>query len=110
MDYAVAGMLATVPATIGLGSAAVRSYAGVAANILSVNSLTDTPVGIRNVMSMKTHRKMDIATLSTLAMMTFAKPFRKDKRAMCFHLGLLALVGTQFMLTDFETRNMTSAG
>lgn len=109
MDYAVVGMLSTLPAAIGLDKSAVKSYAGVAANILTVNSLSDTPVGIKNVMSMKTHRKMDIATLSTLAMMTFAKPFRKDKKALCFHLGFLALVTTQFILTDFEGKNVTPA-
>ncbi len=106
LDYGVAGMLATLPAAFKLEKSAIKAYAGVATNILTVNSLTDTPFGLSNVMSMKTHQKMDVATLSSLAMMSFAKPFRKDKKALCFHLALLAMVATQYVLTDFDAKQI----
>lgn len=102
IDYAMGGALAILPSAMGLNSAAVKTYGGLAANFLIVDALTDTPVGIKKVMSCGAHKKADLATLGTLAMMTFAKPFREDRKALAFHLGLLALTATQYILTDYD--------
>ena len=102
IDYAMGGALAVLPATLGLNSAAVKTYGGLAANFLIVDALTDTPVGIKKVMSCGAHKKADLATLGTLALMAFAKPFREDRKALAFHIGLIALTGAQYMLTDYD--------
>ena len=104
LDYAVVGMLAVLPASLGLKKGAVGSYAAVATNYLAVNSLTDTPVGIKKVLTFKAHQKADIATLGMLAIMTMAPAIRKDKKALYFHVGFMAMVATQYLLTDFEAK------
>ena len=102
IDYAMGGALAVLPSAMGLNPAAVKTYGGLAANFLIVDALTDTPVGVKKVMSCGTHKKADLATLGTLAMMAFAKPFREDRKALAFHLGLLAVTGAQYLLTDYD--------
>ncbi len=102
IDYVMGGALAVLPKAIGLNSDAVKAYGGLAANFLVVDALTDTPVGLKKVMSCGTHKKADLATLGTLALMSLAKPFRQDRRALAFHIGLLALTSAQYMLTDYD--------
>ena len=109
IDYAMGSALAVLPKVIGLNPAAVNTYMGVAGNILAVNAMTDTPAGVSRVMSVDAHRKADMATLGGLAMLTFAKPFRHDKKALGFHLGFLTLALAEFLLTDFNSTNLTSA-
>ncbi|HEX9981055.1 MAG TPA: hypothetical protein VGB50_10885 [Flavobacterium sp.] len=111
IDYAMGSALAVLPAALGLGPTAVKSYMGIAGNILAMNAMTDSPVGMKKVMSVKAHRNADIATLGGLALMTMAKPFRKDRKALYFHLGFLSLALAEFLLTDFNSpeENLVSA-
>ena len=102
IDYAFAGLLCGMPAAIGLNGFCRKTYCAVGSNFLGVNSLTDTPVGIKPVFSMKSHQKLDAVTLAGLAALTLAKPIRNDKKALSFHLGFLGIAVAHYLLTDYD--------
>lgn len=67
------------------------------------NALTDTPAGVKPLMSFKTHKKMDIGLMAVSSLLTFTKSIRKDKVALAFHLSVIGLTLASFLLTDFNT-------
>jgi hypothetical protein len=102
LDYALAGVQMIVPAALGFNRKVVRTYLDLGAGFLGVNALTDTPVGIKRVISMKDHQRADAAFLTTLTLLTFTKTMEKDKRALAFHFGVLALSLAHYALTDYD--------
>ncbi len=101
-DYGFAAIQLLVPALIGCNKNAVRLHALLGANVLAYNALSDTPVGLKPLIPYKIHEKVDIATVAGLALLTFAKPIRQDKRALPFHIGLVALAAVNVLLTDWD--------
>jgi hypothetical protein len=73
LDYALAGVQMIVPAALGFNRKVVRTYLDLGAGFLGVNALTNTPVGIKRVISMKDHQRADAAFLTTLTLLTFTK-------------------------------------
>jgi hypothetical protein len=64
--------------------------------------LTYTPVAIKPLLSFKGHQKADAGFLSGLALLTCFRFNQKDKRALMFHLGFLAVAVTHYVLTDYK--------
>jgi hypothetical protein len=102
LDYALAGIQMLAPGTLGFHKKFVRTYLDIGSGILAVNALTNTPVGLKRVISMKDHQKADAAFLTTMTLLTFTKLIEKDKKAMAFHFGLLALSVANYVLTDYD--------
>lgn len=102
MDYIFAGVQLFLPAALGLNKKAVATYLQNGAAFLTVNALTDTPVGIKKVISLKTHQKIDAAALGTIALLTTSKMIRKDKKALLFHLLYFTAATTNYLLTDYN--------
>jgi hypothetical protein len=102
IDYALAGIQMFVPSILGFNKKIVRSYLDLGSGFLGVNALTDTPVGIRRRISMKDHQRADAVFLGTLTLLTFTKAMEKDKRALAFHLAVLAASFGHYMLTDYD--------
>jgi hypothetical protein len=103
MDYLFSGVQLLVPSLLKLNKKAVKTYAAMGTGFLATNALTDTPVGIKPVISLQTHRQIDAVALASLAMLSVAKPIRKDKKALTFHLFYLAAAITNYVLTDYNT-------
>jgi hypothetical protein len=107
LDYGFAAINLVGPALLNLPTQTKNIYAGLAGTLASVNAVTDTPVGVKPVLSFKNHQKADLSLLGGLALLSFAKPIRQHKPSLYFHLGVFAAVLTQFVLTDFnETSRM----
>ena len=103
MDYALSAVLMSVPAMIGLNSNAKNVYRMVGGKMLTLNSLTDAPGSVKKMIPMRTHKKADAMLLAATAAMTFLPSIRKDKKALSFHLGFLAMAAAHYMLTDYQT-------
>lgn len=101
-DYLFAGIQLFLPSALNLNKKVVKSYQKKGLGFLAVNALTDTPVGVKKVISLKTHQKIDAVALGGLALMTASKMIRKDKKARLFHLLYFAAATTNFLLTDYD--------
>lgn len=102
LDYGFAAINLVGPALLNLPKQTKNIYAGLAGTLASVNAVTDTPVGVKPVMSFKNHQKADLSLLGGLALLSFAKPIREHKPSLYFHLGMFAAALTQYLLTDFN--------
>lgn len=104
MDYVLSGIQIAAPSVLAMNSKAGGTYRALGAGYLALNALSDTPVGIRRSISMKSHKKSDMALLAGLSLLTLSNFIRKDKKALRFHLALLAVGLAQFILTDYSSR------
>jgi len=102
MDYALASVLLLGPPALGLNNKATNVYRGLAANLFTYNALTDYPAGLKPVISLRTHKKVDIANLVTFAAAFFLKGIRQDKKALAFHAGVTAVAVSNVLLTDWD--------
>lgn len=104
IDYVFSGVLLYGPYAVGLNDAATKTYNAFGASFLVGNAFTDTPVGIKPVLSFKHHQKTDLAFLAGLSLLTAASFIRKNKKALPFHLGFLATAITHYILTEYNAR------
>ncbi|HEU0137455.1 MAG TPA: hypothetical protein VFQ50_09195 [Flavobacterium sp.] len=102
MDYAMGATLLALPAMMGADGALTKTYGAVGLGILSQNALTDSPCGIRKSISLKQHKMADTGILAAVALSTFSKAIRNDKKMLGFHVGLLTMLTAQYLLTDFD--------
>jgi len=102
MDYVLGTVQAAAPLVLGMNQTATITHQAASVAMTAVNMLTNTPVGLKPVLSMKDHQKADIGLLGGMALMTLIPAIHNDKKALGFHLGFLAMALTQFLLTDFD--------
>jgi hypothetical protein len=101
IDYAFAATLLITPSLIGLKNKLLFGLFG--ASTAGLAALTKDSLGIKPVLSLKTHRVMDIALLSGIAAAATSKEIRSHKRTLGFTLSLLALGLTTVLLTDWNS-------
>lgn len=102
IDYVFSGIQLAVPAYLGLNATATRTYQVLGSGFLAVNALTDTPVGVKPVISFRGHQKADATFLATFSLLTLAHFIRKDRATLGFHLGFLGVAITHYLLTDYK--------
>lgn len=105
IDYLFSGVQLALPANLGLNTTATRTYQALGTGFLVMNALTDTPVGIKPMLSLKAHQRADAALLTGLSLLTVAPFIGNDRRALTFHLGFLATAIAHYMLTDYEANS-----
>ncbi|MDB5021008.1 MAG: hypothetical protein JWQ28_2135 [Pedobacter sp.] len=106
LDYALAGVQMLAPGMLGLNKKVVKSYLDLGSGILGVNALSNTPVGLKRVISMRDHQKSDAAFLTTLTLLTFTKFIEKDQKALGFHFVVLGLSFANYFLTDYSDQQL----
>ena len=109
IDYAFAGVQLFGPSVLGLNKNFVNTYRVLGTAFTGVNAVTNTPVGLTNTLSMKSHQKADATFLATLATMTFSHLIKDQKKALAFHLGFLGLALVNYALTDYSNENVTES-
>lgn len=102
IDYAFGALLMGVPPLVSANKRADRLYKILGIGFAGMNALTDTPVGLKRVISFKGHQIADAGFVSSFALLTMSKRVRKDKRTLRFHLGFLALALSHYFLTDYH--------
>lgn len=106
IDYALAGVQMIAPSYLGFKKKNVKTYLDLGSGFLAVNAVTNTPVGIRRVISMRDHQKADAAFLATFALLSFTSNLSKDKKAFTFHMAMLGLSVAHYLLTDYEDKEL----
>jgi len=80
----------------------MNSTAFFGTNLIVYNALTDHPVAVKPEISYETHHKIDIVNVAILAAATMYAGIRKDKHALTFHIGSVALLAVNVLLTDWK--------
>jgi hypothetical protein len=93
-----------LPEIIGMNKHAVNLYRMLGINLLAYNVLTEQPRALKKVIPYKTHYLIDVGNVGFLALLTFHTAIRKDKRALGFHLGLVALAAFNILITDWKAQ------
>jgi hypothetical protein len=104
IDYGFSAVQAFVPTLLGVNKKAVKLYQATAINLLVYNIVTDHPVSAKSLIAYKTHYKIDVANVAGLALLTFYKGIRKDKKTLAFHVALVALAAANVLLTDWDAK------
>lgn len=103
LDYALAATMLVGPPALGINKKAANISRGMAANLVSYNAMTDYSVGLKPVISVRTHKKIDYGNLATMAAAFFYGAIKKDKKALAFHAGITALAAANVLFTDWES-------
>ncbi|UJH92334.1 hypothetical protein LZ575_07340 [Antarcticibacterium sp. 1MA-6-2] len=104
IDYGFAAIQLGAPVLLGLNKKTTKLHQLFGLKLLGMNALTDTPAGIKPVISFKTHQKADLAVLGSLTALTAMKHIRNKRRSLIFHLALIGLSAANYLLTDYKSR------
>ena len=110
IDYGFAALQIALPKVLGLNKKATERSQMLGISVLAYSVLTKSSVALKHAIPFKVHKWLDVASLATLALTTLAPDVRKDKKALAFHLGLLALGATAVTLTDWNDDISGKAG
>jgi hypothetical protein len=102
IDYVFSGVQMAAPLLLSLNPATKKTYAALSTGFTVVNAMTDTKVGLKRLIPFAGHQKADIGFLAGLGLLSFASFIRGDKRSRLFHLAVLGLAITNYMLTDYN--------
>lgn len=102
LDYALVGSLLTLPAVLGLPKDVRKLYATEALTLLGYVAVTEHPAAVKPLIPFRTHGKIDPFNVAGFALQTFAKPFRRNKKATVFNVLFTALAGITVLLTDWD--------
>ena len=102
MDYGFVGLMTTVPSLLGLSGRARAVAAGFGAVQGVVNALTDTRVGVKPVITLRTHGWLEAASGPAFVGVPYALGVLEDRRARAFFGGALAALVTAYTLTDWK--------
>lgn len=105
LDYVLGGAILAAPAILKLEEPAAGNYRKLAVNMLMLNALTDSGVGIAGKISLRSHKKADLATLAGLGASVFSKKIRKNKKTLAFHMFLTGALAASYTLTDYKGTN-----
>ena len=101
-DWGFVAGLFVIPEVMHVNPKAKRFYKALGTNVIAINGATDHGVGIKPLIPVKTHQKLDYANLGILYGMFAAKRIRKDRNALAFHIGLTALATVNVLQTDYD--------
>lgn len=102
IDYGFSAVNATVPLLLGLSGPALAIPLSFAVTQATVNALTCTPVGLRPLISLRTHGWIEAATIPALAMLSVKAGALSSTRAKVYFGAMGLALGTVYGLTDWE--------
>jgi hypothetical protein len=103
-DYAFAVAAATVPTLLDADKKVIRIYQIVAGGVFLYGGLSKHRYALKPVIPMDAHRKIDLANLTGIALLSSYKKIRKDNKSLAFNLALLGIGIVNVMLTDWNNK------
>ena len=104
IDYGFAGLTLGLPSVIGLRGSARALPAALGVGQGALNALTDTPVGLRRVASLRDHGWAEVATLPLFALVVWRAGALAEQRERAYFGTLGALLATVYALTDWDAK------
>lgn len=102
IDYGFAAVQLAGPTLLGLNENTRKLHQLFGLKLLGLNALTDTPAGIKPVLSFEKHQKADLAVLGSMTALTGLKHIRNNRRSLIFHLAFVGLSAAHYLLTDYK--------
>ncbi|RYY47718.1 MAG: hypothetical protein EOO06_11960 [Chitinophagaceae bacterium] len=102
LDYTVAAAMLIVPRTLNFSPRLITLYTAEAMGVIGYSALTNMPLGLKPVLSLETHKKIDIGNVTGFALQQLSKPIRKHPNARAFNLCLTLLAASVICLTDWK--------
>ncbi len=102
LDYALGATLLTLPHALGLSRRARVFFGAFGALATVVNALTDTPLSLRRVIPLRTHRAIDLATDPLYVAVPVLSGIAREPRARALWLATTALLAGSVALTDWD--------
>lgn len=102
IDYLFSGIQLAAPVLLRLNPKAVNTFRVMGSGFLLLNALTDTPYGLKHLLSFKSHQRADSLFLAGLSLLPLLKFIRNNKKAFFFTLGFLGTAVTHYVLTDYN--------
>lgn len=103
LDYALSTIQIVVPKLLGLPASVQKTGLAVGSTVLTLTSLTKSPVAAKPIIPFKTHYALDVPAVAGLALLTFSDDIRTNRKALIFHLGVLTVATLNVLLTDTGT-------
>jgi hypothetical protein len=103
LDYALSAVMVTVPKLLGLPKSVQKTGLAVGSSVLTLTSLTKSPVAAKSIIPFKTHYALDVPAVAGLALLTFNEDIRTNKKALIFHLSVVTIAALNVLLTDTGT-------
>jgi len=105
IDYAYAIALYVAPGLIGCNKKTVSLFRGLAIEVFLYGAITRQPVALFPLIPMRVHKLIDVANLSGMAVLTGYQGVRKNRKALVFNLGMVALGITSVLLTQWRKKD-----
>ncbi len=102
IDYGFSAALLIFPRVLKLSSKAKRLYTVTALSTLLYSAFTDYPPALKRVIPLGMHHKIDIENVKALALATIYPSLFLNKRALYFHIGIIAAAILAISLTDWD--------
>ncbi|GAA2722637.1 hypothetical protein [Cellulomonas aerilata] len=102
LDYGLGATLLTAPYLLGLSRRARVFFGGFGALAAVVNAFTDTPLSVRPVIPLQTHRLIDLATDPAYLLVPVLSGIVRERRARTLWLATTALLAANVALTDWD--------
>jgi|SRR5690606_4965529 len=103
IDYGYAAVQLAAPTVLGLNKKTVKLHQLLGLKVLGLNALTDSPTGLKPIVSFEAHQKADLALIGSMAAMTGLKHIRNKRRSLIFHLTMVGLAAAHYLLTDYSS-------
>lgn len=101
-DYILGTVQVLAPSALGLTGVARWLCYGFAANTLITNALTKHPLGIKKVIPLRLHGRLEIPIVPALLLLPWATGAFRQRNARNFFFCFFAAAFANFLLTDYD--------
>ena len=101
-DYAFGLALMTVPKLLNADKRTIKIYQALAIQIFLYSAVTRQPYALMPLMPMRTHKKVDLVNLGSLALFSAYKRVRSNKHTHALNIGMTVLGLATVLLTNWK--------
>ena len=102
LDFALIGGMLSLPWLLGLNKTVRKIYLTEAMILLPYVALTKQSLNPKGPIPFGAHQRIDPFNVAHFALQSFARPFRKERKALVFNLAFAAVAGIAVLMTDWS--------
>lgn len=102
LDYGLVAAQLAAPSLLDLDHRARTVTYGFAATLAALNALTDTPVGVRRVVTLSLHGRLETPLLPALLLVPWLAGAMREPTARRWFVGFFCAAAANYLLTDYD--------